>query len=456
MSHIRSRFSKPAEDKVIEYTTSLPFDWRLYPEDIRGSIAHARMLGSRGIISAGEAVELEEGLLAVKKELDEGRFVFKPELEDIHMAIESRLFELKGDIAGKLHTARSRNDQVALDIRLYVKHKLGELVEGLTGLQKALVSQAGRNQDVTMPGCTHLQHAQPVLLAHHLLAYFEMLQRDKGRAEDCLARTDCMPLGSGALAGTGFDIDREQVARELGFSQISRNSMDAVSDRDFVVEFESCASIIMMHLSRLAEEIVLWSTSEYGFITLDDAYSTGSSIMPQKRNPDVAELGRGKTGRVYGHLVAMLTTLKSLPLSYNRDLQEDKEGLFDTADTVLASLEVFAGMIDTMQVNRDAMLEAAGRGYTLATDVADYLVKKGLSFREAHRITGRLVSYAAGAGKGLEELSLDEYRTFSEAFDKDVQNITVESAVKARNLPGGTAPQQVARALEKARATIEG
>jgi len=456
MSHIRSRFSKPAEDKVISYTTSLPFDRRLYPEDILGSIAHARMLGRRGIISPGEAGELEAGLLAVKQELDEGRFVFKPELEDIHMAIESRLFELKGEVAGKLHTARSRNDQVALDTRMYVKRKLGELVDGLKNLQKALVRVADENREVIMPGCTHLQHAQPVLFAHHLLAYFEMLQRDKGRARDCLARTDCLPLGSGALAGTGFDIDREQVAHELGFGQVSQNSMDAVSDRDFVVEFEACASLVMMHLSRLAEEIILWSTSEYGFITLDDAYSTGSSIMPQKRNPDVAELGRGKTGRVYGHLVAMLTTLKSLPLSYNRDLQEDKEGLFDTADTVLSSLDVFAGMVATMQVNRQAMLEAAGRGYTLATDVADYLVKKGLSFREAHRITGRLVSYAAGPGKGLEELSLDEYRRFSDAFEKDVLDITVESAVKARNLPGGTAPQQVARALEKARATIEG
>jgi len=455
MSHIRSRFSKPAEDKVINYTTSLPFDWRLYPEDIRGSIAHARMLGRQGIISAEEAGEIEAGLLAVKQELDEGRFVFKPELEDIHMAIESRLFELKGEVAGKLHTARSRNDQVALDIRLYVKQRLGELTLGLRGLQKALIDQVQHNQDVIMPGCTHLQHAQPVLFAHHLLAYFEMLERDKGRAKDCLARTDCMPLGSGALAGTGFDIDREQVARELGFSQISRNSMDAVSDRDFIVEFEACASLVMMHLSRLAEEIILWSTSEYGFITLDDAYSTGSSIMPQKRNPDVAELGRGKTGRVYGHLMAMLATLKSLPLSYNRDLQEDKEGLFDTAGTVLASLDVFAGMVATMQVNREAMLKAAGQGYILATDVADYLVKKGLSFREAHGVAGRLVSHAAGLGKSLDELSLDEYRQFSRVFDKDVLDITVESAVKARNLPGGTAPQQVARALEKARASVE-
>ncbi|MBN1370235.1 MAG: argininosuccinate lyase, partial [Dehalococcoidaceae bacterium] len=325
----------------------------------------------------------------------------------------------------------------------------------LTGLQKALVDQAEKNQGVILPGCTHLQHAQPVLFAHHLLAYFEMLQRDKGRAKDCLARTDCMPLGSGALAGTGFNIDRDQVAGELSFSQISRNSMDAVSDRDFVVEFEACASIIMMHLSRLAEEIILWSTSEYGFITLDDAYSTGSSIMPQKRNPDVAELGRGKTGRVYGHLVAMLTTLKSLPLSYNRDLQEDKEGLFDTADTVLSSLDVFAGMVATMQVNREAMLEATGRGYILATDVADYLVKKGLSFREAHGVTGRLVSYGAGLGKGLEDLSLDEYQQFSREFEKDVLDIAVEGSVRARSLPGGTAPQQVARALEQARAEVE-
>ncbi|MDD2472280.1 MAG: argininosuccinate lyase, partial [Dehalococcoidales bacterium] len=320
MSHIRSRFTKPAGKKVIEYTTSLPFDCRLYPQDIRGSIAHARMLAKQGIITPDEASQIEEGLVAIRKELDSGTFVFKPELEDIHMAIESRLFEIKGDVAGKLHTGRSRNDQIALDMRLFTKECTEALTAALANLQHALLDKAEAHSDVIMPGCTHLQHAQPVLFAHHLLAYFEMLERDKTRIKDCLQRMDVMPLGSGALAGTGFDLDRSFVAAELGFSRISANSMDAVSDRDYLIELHAACSIIMMHLSRLAEEIILWNTSEYAFVELDDEYSTGSSIMPQKKNPDVAELARGKTGRVYGNLLAMLTVMKSLPLSYNRDL----------------------------------------------------------------------------------------------------------------------------------------
>ncbi|MDD5486257.1 MAG: argininosuccinate lyase [Dehalococcoidales bacterium] len=452
MSHIRSRFSKPADNKVIAYTTSLPFDWRLYPQDIRGSIAHARMLAACGIITAHEAAQIEEGLEAIKIELETGKFVFKPELEDIHMAIESRLFEIKGSVAGKLHTGRSRNDQIALDMRLFAKDSLASLVSAICSIQAALVDKAEENIDVIMPGCTHLQHAQPILLAHHLLAYFEMLERDKQRALDCLARADVLPLGSGALAGTGFNIDRQFVARELGFAKISRNSMDAVSDRDFLIELHGICALIMMHLSRLAEEIILWSTSEYNFIELDDEYSTGSSIMPQKKNSDVAELARGKTGRVYGNLIGMLTVMKSLPLSYNRDLQEDKEGIFDTIDTVLASLEVFGGMIATLVIKPEKMLEAAKTGYLLATDVADYLVTKGLSFREAHGITGKLVNYAARLGKELEELTLDEYREFSPVFEKDVLKITLASSIESRNIPGGTSKQQVTRAINEARA----
>jgi len=452
MSHIRSRFSKPADNKVIAYTTSLPFDWRLYPQDIRGSIAHARMLAACGIITAHEAAQIEEGLEAIKAELETGKFVFKPELEDIHMAIESRLFEIKGSVAGKLHTGRSRNDQIALDMHLFAKDSLASLISAIWGLQTALVDKAEASIDVIMPGCTHLQHAQPILLAHHLLAYFEMLERDKQRALDCLARADVLPLGSGALAGTGFNIDRQFVARELGFAKISRNSMDAVSDRDFLIELHGICALIMMHLSRLAEEIILWSTSEYNFIELDDEYSTGSSIMPQKKNPDVAELARGKTGRVYGNLIGMLTVMKSLPLSYNRDLQEDKEGIFDTIDTVLASLEVFSGMIATLVIKPEKMLEAAKTGYLLATDVADYLVTKGLSFREAHGITGKLVNYAARLGKELEELTLDEYREFSSVFEEDVLKITLASSIESRNIPGGTSKQQVTRAINEARA----
>lgn len=454
MSHIRSRFSKPADKKVVSYTTSLPFDYRLYPQDIRGSIAHARMLAAQNIISQQEALEIEDGLVLIQQELDSGNFVFKPELEDIHMAIESRLFELKGDVAGKLHTGRSRNDQIALDMRLFAKDSIKALLSAITDLQNTLIDKAEANIDVIIPGCTHLQHAQPVLIAHHLLAYFEMLERDKQRALDCHKRTDVMPLGSGALAGTGFKIDRQLVAKELGFSAISANSMDAISDRDFLIELHAICSIVMMHLSRMAEEIIIWSTSEYSFIELDDEYTTGSSIMPQKKNPDVAELARGKTGRVYGNLIGLLTVMKSLPLSYNRDLQEDKEGIFDSIDTVLPSLEVFSGMISTLVVKEEETRKAAQKGYLLATDVADYLVTRGLSFREAHKITGRLINYAASLNKPLDEMTLDEYQKFSSVFDEGVLDITLNSSIESRNIPGGTAKQQVTRALKDARATI--
>ena len=454
MSHIRSRFTKPANELVIDFTSSLPFDWRLYNEDIQGSIAHARMLGRQGIITVEDAVEIEAGLVIVKQELDEGRFTFRPELEDIHMAVEARLFEIIGNVAGKLHTGRSRNDQIALDMRLFMKNRIQDTLKAIRELQAALVNQAEANTGTIMPGCTHLQHAQPVLFAHHMLAYYEMLERDYQRITGCFERTDFMPLGSGALAGTGFDIDRQFVAGTLGFSRITANSMDAVSDRDFVIEYLAAASLIMMHISRLAEEIILWSTSEYSYIELDEAYSTGSSIMPQKKNPDVAELARGKTGRVYGHLTAMLTTMKALPLSYNRDLQEDKEGLFDTVDTVLMSLRVFAGMVDTMKVNREVLAVQSTAGYTLATDVADYLVKKGVSFRAAHHATGQLVNYAARENKALEELSLKEYRQFCPDFGEDVLLISRESSIQARNIPGGTAEKQVTQAVKQAQAAL--
>ena len=447
MSHIRGRFQKDAAEAVVKYTTSLPFDRRLYRQDTQGSIAHARMLAKQGIISTDDAKVLEECLKAVTKELDEGRFIFKPELEDIHMAIESRLLELAGPVAGKLHTARSRNDQVALDMRLYTRDAVTETMKGIRDLQLALLEQAEKNTAVLMPGYTHMQLAQPVLLAHHLLAYFEMLQRDHERFGDCFKRADVMPLGSGALAGAAYKLDREFVAKELGFSGISQNSLDAVSDRDFVIEYMAAASICMMHISRLAEELVIWSSSEFGFVEMDDSYATASSIMPQKKNPDVAELGRGKTGRVFGHLAGMLATMKGLPLSYNRDLQEDKEGLFDTVDTLAASLEVFAGMVGTLEFKAQNMRRSLDKGFILATDVADYLVKKGMSFREAHGVTGRLVNYAIGKGKTLESLSAEEYREFSTLFGEDVRGITAETSIASKNVPGGTAPGEVSKQI---------
>ena len=454
MSHIRGRFHKPADKLVTEYTASIPFDWRLYPYDIAGSIAHARMLAKQGIISQGEAEIITNGLTSIKKEIEQGKFQFKPELEDIHMNIEARLIEKVGEVGGKLHTARSRNDQVALDLRLLAKEAISKTLSKLKEFQQALVSLAEANKDVVMPGYTHLQPAQPVLLAHHLLAYFEMLQRDIDRFSDCLKRTDVMPLGSGALAGVAYNIDRDFLAHELGFSQVSQNSIDAVSDRDFVVEYEAAASLGMMHLSRLAEEIILWSSEEFNFIELDEAYATGSSIMPQKRNPDVAELVRGKTGRVYGKLMALLATLKALPLAYNRDMQEDKEGFFDTVDTVLSTLEVFTGMVKTLRVKAEKIKGVVERGYILATDLADYLAKKGEAFRTAHDIVAKLVGYAMEKGKLFSELSLNEYKGFSPLFGEDVYSITVESSIAARDVIGGTAPKQVDRALDNAKKII--
>ena len=415
------------------------------------------MLGRQGIVSGGEVEVICGGLDAIEAEIESGEFLFREELEDIHMNVETRLAELIGEAAGRLHTARSRNDQVALDVRMFVRDAIDEIVSGLRGFQSGLLSQAEANVDAIMPGYTHLQRAQPVLVAHHLLAYFEMAQRDIDRFRDCRKRMNVLPLGAGALAGVTYDIDREFVARELGFDEVARNSMDAVSDRDFLVEFHGAASVAMMHLSRLAEELIIWASEEFGFAKLAPEYTTGSSIMPQKRNPDVAELARGKTGRVYGNLMAILTMLKGLPLAYNKDMQEDKEGLFDTVDTLNTTLHAFAGMIETMTVNRDRTRAAAEEGVysgILATDLADYLVTKGVPFREAHGATKALVAYAGEKNTGLDTLSLGEYRRFSELFGEDVFEITVESSLGARASQGGTAPERVKEALNQARAML--
>ena len=446
---------KDSDKSVQEFLASIPFDRRLYRQDIEGSIAHAGMLAKQGIIPESDAETIMDGLESIQKEIEQGEFQFKTELEDIHMNIEAALFEKIGDVAGKLHTARSRNDQIALDLRMFTKEEIGRTIKKIRAMQTALVDLAEANKAVIMPGYTHLQQAQPVLLAHHLLAYIEMFQRDKDRFQNCLERTDVLPLGSGALAGVPYPVDREFLADELGFSKVSANSLDAVSDRDFIVEFEAAAAITMMHLSRLAEELILWSSSEFGFIEIGDDFTTGSSIMPQKKNPDVAELGRGKTGRVYGHLMAILTTMKSLPLAYNRDMQEDKEGLFDTGDTLRSSLEVFAGMVKTIEVNTARISQAMQTDYILATDLADYLVKKGMPFREAHGVVGRLGEYAMSKGKNFRELDLEEYNKFSPLFSDDVYEITPESSVAARNAAGGTSPRQVGKALARARKLIK-
>ena len=437
------------------YTVSIDYDRRLYKQDIAGSIAHAKMLAKQGIISQEDAAQITQGLQTIETEIRDDTFPWDPALEDLHMNIESRLHTLIGATAGRLHTARSRNDQVAVDLRLYTKTTIVELVKGLRGVQRALVDLAGRHQDVVMPGYTHLQRAQPVLFAHHMLAYFEMFQRDIGRFQDCHQRTDVMPLGSGALAGVAYQTDREFLAAELGFSKISANSMDAVSDRDFVVEFLAAASVCMMHFSRMSEELVLWSTGEFGFIRLSDDFTTGSSIMPQKRNPDFAELARGKTGRVYGDLIGLLTTLKGLPLTYNRDLQEDKEGFFDAADTLTTTLDVFQGMLPGMKLNEERVSSLAGESQMLATDLADYLVGKGMPFREAHGIMRELSHHCDNWGIGLQDLPLVEYQKFSGLFQDDVYDITAESSAAARDNPGGTAPVRVAAALSDAKKILE-
>ncbi len=438
-----------------DYTVSIHYDRRLYRQDIAGSIAHARMLSKQEIISADDADAIIGGLKVVEEEIRSGEFPWRPELEDVHMNIERRLFELIGEPALRLHTARSRNDQVALDVRMYAKDAISEILSALYDLRWNLVSLAERNPDAPMPGYTHVQRAQPVLVAHHMLAYYEMFSRDSERFSQAFERTDVMPLGSGALAGLPYHIDRQFVADELGFSRISANSMDAVSDRDFLLDFMSASAICAMHLSRMAEELVIWSSDEFGFVRMPDDYTTGSSIMPQKRNPDFVEIARGKTGRVYGSLMGLLTVLKGLPLTYNRDMQEDKEGFFDTSDTILATLRIFADLVSGIEINAGRMRTAAGESYVLATDIADYLVARGAPFREAYRVVSSLSDYALERGVGFDELSLKEYKTLSPLFESDVYRITVESSIGARDVPGGTAYSRVSKAIAAARAELE-
>ena len=443
------------KEVISDYTVSIHYDSRLYEQDIAGSVAHARMLAKQGIITPSDRDAIISGLHSVKREIETDDFPWRPELEDIHMNIERRLFELIGEPALRLHTARSRNDQVALDVRMYAKQAISRVQDALLDLRSALVSLAEDNPDLPMPGYTHVQRAQPVLFAHHLLAYYEMFSRDSERFRQAYDRADVMPLGSGALAGLPYPIDRQYVADQLGFSRLSANSMDAVSDRDFLLDFQSASAVCAMHLSRLAEELVLWSSEEFAFVRMPDDYTTGSSIMPQKRNPDFAEIARGKTGRVYGNLLGLLTMLKSLPLTYNRDMQEDKEGFFDTFDTILATLNIFADLVSGIRPNADRMREAASGGYVLATDIADYLVERGAPFREAYRVVSALSEYAASKGVNFDQLSLDEYQTHSPLFDSAVYHITVESSIAARDVPGGTAHSRVRQATEAARAELE-
>ena len=434
-----------------DFTVSVHYDARLYREDISGSIAHARMLGRQGIIEQDDVEKIVDGLAQIAEEIESGEFEWKSELEDIHMNVESRLYEIIGDAAGRLHTARSRNDQVATDTRLWTQGACARAFEACLALQTELVNLAESHVDTILPGYTHLQRGQPVVLAHHLLAYFEMFDRDATRFAQAAESADVMPLGSGAMAGVPYPLDRGWVADELDFSEISRNSMDAVSDRDFIVEFLTASSLAMAHLSRLDEELIIWSSDEFGFVKLSDDFTSGSSIMPQKRNPDFAELIRGKTGRVYGSLMGLLTTIKGLPLTYNRDLQEDKEGLFDAADTVIAALESAAGMVAGITVNADRMRQAASNSFVLATDIADYLVGKGVPFREAYIAVSELSKQCIADGVGFGELELADFQRASDLFDEGVMDITLESAVAARDVPGGTAPNRVSEAIAEAK-----
>ncbi|NQW20394.1 MAG: argininosuccinate lyase [Chloroflexi bacterium] len=445
-----ARGSKLASD----FTASIHYDSRLYREDITASIAHARMLGRQGIVESDDVEKIVGGLNSIATEIENGEFEWKSELEDIHMNVESRLYELIGEAAGRLHTARSRNDQVATDTRLWTQVACGRAFDAAVSLQSALVELAEKHIDTIVPGYTHMQRGQPVVLAHHLMAYFEMFDRDATRFAQTAESADVMPLGSGAMAGVPYPIDREWVADQLDFSEISRNSMDAVSDRDFIVEFLTAASLTMAHLSRLSEEMIIWSSDEFGFIKLSDEYTSGSSIMPQKRNPDFAELIRGKTGRVYGSLMGLLTTIKGLPLTYNRDLQEDKEGLFDASDTVITSLESAVGMISGMTVNGDRMRQAAENSFVLATDIADYLVAKGVPFREAYIAVSDLSKQCISNGIGFSELELSDFQKASSLFDEGVMKITLDSAVAARDVPGGTAPNRVREAIKEAKQLI--
>jgi len=443
------RFRQQTNRLVETFTVSVAVDRRLYSYDIQGSIAHCKALGKARVLTPSETRTIVQGLGSVKTELDRGRFRFTQQDEDIHMAIERRLTELIGPLGGKLHTGRSRNDQVALDIRLYLRDQLGQLVAHLEHFQRVLVGKAKANRTVAMPGYTHLQRAQPVLLAHHLLAYVEMIERDKGRLRDASVRVNVMPLGSGALAGTNYPVDRRLTAELLGFPALTQNSLDAVSDRDFMIEVASALAIMMMHLSRLSEELILWSSQEFRFVELPDAFCTGSSMMPQKKNPDVPELVRGKTGRVYGHLINLLTTLKALPLSYNRDLQEDKPALFDALDTVVASLDVLTELMRRLTINRDVLKQTVQCGGMLATEVADYLVTRGVPFREAHAVTGRLVRAALDQGRELTDFSLEELQAFSARIEKNLfLRLTVTAAIDRKSQVGGTARTRVEQRIK--------
>jgi len=449
------RFREKTEELVEEFTSSISFDRRLWSHDIRGSIAYCRALMKAGVISEEEGTRIIRALEEIGKEIERGELEFSPRWEDIHMHVERRLMEKVGEEGGKLHTGRSRNDQVSLDIRLFLKEEMEEIGGLLRDLMASLVKKAEENLGAIMPGYTHLRKAQPVLFSHLFMAYYEMLRRDEERLADCKKRVDVMPLGSGALGGNPYPVDREYLRELLGFSSISANSVDAVSDRDFIIEFLAASSILMMHLSRLAEDLILWSSPEFGFLRLPEAFSTGSSIMPQKANPDVLELVRGKTGRVYGALLSLLVTMKGLPLSYNRDLQEDKEPLFDAVDTLKATLKILSPLIEGITANEERMKEAASEDYSLATELADYLVGKGVPFRRAHRITGEIVRYAEERGKGLEELSLEEFRRFSTLIDEGVYRyLDLEHAVRRRSLPGGTAPERVKEAIKRAKGEL--
>jgi argininosuccinate lyase len=450
------RFTEPTHELVEAFTESVSFDSRLYRQDIQGSIAHSKMLAKIGVLNDSEASDIETGLLKIQEQIESGEFIWSKKLEDVHMNIEARLSEAIGDAGKKLHTGRSRNDQVATDIRLYLREASDQTIELLTALQTSLVNFAENEVDTIMPGFTHLQVAQPISLAHHLLAWYEMLERDIERFRDARKRINVMPLGSAALAGTSFPIDRDYTCELLGFDRPSRNSLDAVSDRDFLIEFSSAASIVMVHLSRMCEEIILWASESYKFIDIGDAFCTGSSIMPQKKNPDVAELIRGKSGRVIGNLQTLLVLMKSQPLAYNRDNQEDKQPIFDSVDTLNASLRVFSAMIPSIKVNREAMYKAALKGYATATDLAEYLVRQNVAFRDAHEIVGSAVRYAIEQDKPLSELSLSELQSFGAMIEEDVyQVLTLEGSINSRRHFGGTAPIQVRSALKSAQSRLK-
>lgn len=451
------RFKEKTDRLVDEFTASIGFDKRLYKVDIIGSMAHALMLAKTGIISNKECVEIVKGLEIIIKEIETGKFKFSAENEDIHMHVEKRLIELTGISGEKLHTARSRNDQIALDIRLYLRIEIEEILVLIDKFQQTLYSTAMKNIDVIIPGYTHLQRAQPVLFSHHILAYFEMLERDKERFEESIKRVNVMPLGSGALAGVTYPIDREFVAGKLGFDSVSKNSIDAVSDRDFIIEFIADSAILMMHLSRFCEDLIIWSSFEFDFIELSDSHTTGSSIMPQKKNPDVAELIRGKTGRVYGSLISLLTVMKGLPLAYNKDLQEDKEPIFDTVETVTNSLKVFDGMVKKLKVKKDKIAKKMDEGFLLATEAADYLVLKGLSFRKAHEVVGKLVSFCIETNQKLEELPLNVLKKHSPLFQNDCKSfISMEAAVDRRKTYGGTSKSSVKQQLNEIKKRFAG